>query len=358
MGDGTGIQWTDATWNPLRARHRETGAEGWACVKVSPGCVNCYSKVMNQKQRFGKGTGLDYTVPALAQVEPYLDEATLTQPLRWRNPRRIFVCSMTDLFGDWVTDEQIDRIFAVMALTPQHTYQVLTKRPERMRAYLTTDDRDEAIGWKAHDLYEHHGGAYEVANGLLHPRIHGMRSVWPLPNVWLGVSVESQQYADERIPLLLDTPASVRFLSCEPLLEAVDLTDLDYRVTLARYYPDYAKPKHPHDPEIRYDVLAGHMKGPDDTGLPKVDWVIVGGESGKGARAFDLAWARSLVQQCQDAGTAVFVKQLGSKPYESPDRDGGTGYMVHLRHPHGGNPEEWPEDLRVREWPGMREDVR
>lgn len=143
MGDKSAIEWTDATWNPLRARDHETGAEGWACVRVSPGCVNCYAATLNETQRWGRGTGRDYVVGALERVETYLHDETLTQPLRWRKPRMIFVCSMTDLFGEWVPDEAIDRVFAVMALSPQHKYQVLTKRPERMLAYIASKDRDE-----------------------------------------------------------------------------------------------------------------------------------------------------------------------------------------------------------------------
>lgn len=326
MGDKTGIQWTHvpghggATWNPLRARHRETGAEGWACVKVSPGCVNCYSKVMNEDQRFGRGTGLDYTVPALAQVKTYLDEETLIQPLRWQKPRGVFVCSMTDLFGEWVTDEEIDRVFAVMALLPQHLFMVLTKRPERMRTYVS------AIPV----------GVERIANSLGRGRYHALTSAmwqakprknepdyrppWPLPNVWLGVTVEDQARADERIPLLLDTPAAVRFLSCEPLLGPIEFSNVSGRADAVR--------------QLGRPALAG------------IDWVIVGGESGASARDFDLAWARSLRKQCAAVDVAFFMKQLGSEPVWE-------GGRLRTRHPHGGKPEEWPQDLRVRQWPGV-----
>lgn len=136
----TGIAWTDATWNPLRARPFvvEAGkADGWHCEHVSEGCRNCYAETLNVAQRWDRGTGLAYTRPNREKVEVYLDEATLTQPLRWRKPRKVFVCSMTDLFGEWVTDEMLDRVFAVMALRPDVVFQVLTKRPERMRAYVS-----------------------------------------------------------------------------------------------------------------------------------------------------------------------------------------------------------------------------
>jgi protein gp37 len=356
MGDSTGIQWTDATWNPLRARHRETGAEGWACVRVSDGCKHCYAATLNESRRWNRGTGLDYTVPALAQVEPYLDEATLTQPLRWRKPRRIFVCSMTDLFGEWVTDAEIDRVFGVMAATPQHTYQVLTKRPERMREYVARAPKDDSERFAvidnssgAHFRVDRWSAEFEKVRAL-NPREHPEEwdpREWPLPNVWLGTSVEDQERADGRIPLLLDTPAAIRFLSCEPLLGPVDLERI---------------------PTLRgreLGALSGIEYSMETTEVirewPTVDWVIVGGESGPGARPFDLAWARSLVRQCQDAGVPVFVKQLGSRPGEQVHAAGWcdesqkfscTGFHgPRLKHNHGGNPGEWPEDLRVREWP-------
>lgn len=335
MGDGTGIQWTDATWNPLRARHLETGAEGWSCGRVSPGCKNCYASTLNETQRWSRGTGLDYTVPNLERVEHYLDARTLTQPLRWKKGRRVFVCSMTDLFGEWVTDEQLDRVFAVMALTPEHTYQVLTKRPERMQAYLSKPGDELADRWHAANR------AMAAPTGIVDGYGPGDRSMWdpPLPNVWLGASVEDQVRADERIPLLIQTPAAVRFLSCEPLLGRIEFADVSGRSDAVEQWGQRA--------------------------LTGIDWVIVGGESGAGARPFDLAWARSIVEQCQTVDVAVFVKQLGAKPVDDPRaptgqfRDGPNGSReyeytatgVRLKHNHGGNPDEWPEELRVREWP-------
>ena len=323
----TGIQWTDETWNPIRARRTWPDGEslrGWHCERVSPGCENCYAETLNEK-RFG--TGLGYTRPSRDMVSIYLDERTLSQPLHWRKPRRVFVCSMTDLFGEWVTDEMLDRVFAVMALTPHITYQVLTKRPEQALAYLTQPDVVGDVEGEADALAGafgwHHSGDWS----------------WPLPNVWLGVSVEDQRRADERIPVLMDTPAAVRFLSCEPLLGAVDLSHW-----------------------VGCEICGKAL--PCDCGFheePALDWVIVGGESGAGARPCDLAWVRSIVSQCQTAGTAVFVKQLGAKPCEAHERwsdDRGsmvTSYpdvqWVKLRDRHGANMSEWPEDLREREFP-------
>lgn len=351
MSDGTHIEWTDASWNPLRAWGNDRERLGWACEKVSDGCKHCYAETINKRL----GTGLPYAVGVVAQSggEHYLDEGALVKPLHWKKPRRIFVCSMTDLFGEWVSDEQIDRIFAVMALTPQHTYQVLTKRPERMRAYLNWTDpsgsvRAEAIGYAAMSIYEEHGGDFSVANQMI---LGGNCSrteplqYWPLPNVWLGTSVEHQEAADLRIGELLACPAAVRFLSCEPLLGPVDITAIDKT----------------HESDPGFSALSC---GPDDEGTidTVIDWVIIGGESGGNARPMDIAWARSLVSQCRAAGTAVFVKQLGAKPesdYLIPTgksatvTSSGDKWTYHLRSRKGGDMAEWPEDLRVREFPAV-----
>jgi protein gp37 len=332
MGDKTGIQWTDATWNPLRARHKETGAEGWACVKVSPGCVNCYAMTLNQTKRWGRGTGEDYTVPALEKVEHYLDPKTLMEPLRWQKPRKVFVCSMTDLFGEWVTDDQLDQVFAVMALSPQHTFQVLTKRPERMRRYVSAAETPARVWAKMLDFpetlsdaaawaYHHHG-----IESLGAPNISAWP--WPLPNLWLGVTAEDQEHADVRIPLLLATPAVVRFVSYEPALGPIDFGPARPRLGARAYYAN-------------------------EPGRPGLGWIIVGGESGPGARPFNIAWARSVVVQGREAGVAVFVKQMGSKPFLTvPDIEAGDPvFDLKLKHNHGGDPYEWPEDLRVRQFP-------
>jgi protein gp37 len=363
----TGIQWTDETWNPLRARHLETGAEGWACVRVSPGCVNCYAATLNESQRWNRGTGEDYTVPGLARVETYLEEKTLGQPLRWSKPRRVFVCSMTDLFGEWVTDGQIMRIFMVMAEARQHTFQVLTKRPERMRDFFTRwmdltgesrepqmvrgpdatrerhpSGRGQLFAAYLEALAEPHGGqppegaAWPTFDWMEGPRWWGFQ---PPFNVWLGVSAEDQERADERIPLLLDTPAAVRFVSAEPLLGPIDFSRIDTG-ELWEGVPLRASALHPAQ-------LLKRERG--------LDWVIVGGESGPRARPFDLAWARSIVEQCRAAGVAAFVKQLGSNPRQqhwSSDSRRDLGVRpLRLKHNHGGTWDEWPEDLRIREWP-------
>jgi protein gp37 len=247
MSDKTGIEWTDATWNPV------TG-----CTKVSEGCDHCYAETI--AHRFA-GTK---AYPDGFAVTPRPER--LEQPLRWKRPRRIFVNSMSDLFHKEVADEYIARAFAVMFLAPQHTFQVLTKRSGRMRALLSSH---EFVLLVDRALYEEFGQS-KPQEALRY---------WPLPNVWLGVSVESQKWADVRIPILLDPklPAAVRFLSCEPLLGPVDL-GIWFR------------------------------RAPDPEGI---NWVIVGGESGPGARPMHPDWARSLRDECQQAQVPYLFKQWG-----------------------------------------------
>jgi protein gp37 len=238
----------------------------------------------------------------------------LDEPLHWRRPERVFVNSMSDLFHPDVPDEFIDQVFAVMMLAPQHTFMVLTKRPERMAKYFRLYNRDEKIGHEAMYLYEQFGGRGDcsLAAGLIYgpgkisnlPHIPPHPEAWPLPNVWLGVSVENQRAADERIPLLLQTPAAVRFLSCEPLLGPVDLTP---------YLEPYVRTKH--DGSRRGTVWAD----------PGIDWVIVGGESGPGARPMHPDWVRGIRDQCVGAGVAFFFKQWGEwVPFEHR----GNGFCV------------------------------
>jgi protein gp37 len=214
----TKIEWTDETWNPV------TG-----CVKVSPGCKHCYAERFAERFRGTPGH------PFFAGFDPLLRPERLDQPFRWRSPRMVFVNSMSDLFGDFVPDAFIEKVFAVMARTPQHTYQVLTKRADRMRAWM------DQHGWAAQCV-----------------------------NVWSGVSVEDQEHGLPRVEALRRTPAAIRFLSVEPLLEA--LPELD---------------------------------------LTGIHWVIVGGESGPGARPLDPAWVREIRDVCGRAGVPFFFKQWG-----------------------------------------------
>lgn len=300
----TAIQWTDETWNPV------TG-----CAKVSPGCAHCYAETV--AARFWptqypqipieKPSDLDATC-TFTRDRQFTDvqchEDRLDQPLRWKKPRRIFVNSMSDLFHEAVPDVFIERVFSVMALSERHTFQVLTKRPARMLAWFRA---------RRHDVKNYVILQTEKAGECLyaHP--------WPLPNVWLGVSVENQHFADERIPLLLQTPAVVRFISAEPLLGPVDLS--------CGYW----------------------LECEPGLSLPTLDWIIVGGESGKGARPCDVQWVRSIVRQGQRSRLPVFVKQLGAN-VQDEDQDEQPG-MVVLRDRKGGDPNDWPIDLRVREFP-------
>ena len=298
MSAQSSIEWTDRTWNPV------TG-----CTKVSAGCKNCYAETI--AKRFWKGR-------KFTNVRCHEDR--IDDPLKWRKPCRIFVNSMSDLFHEDVPYDFIVRVLDVMHEARRHTFQVLTKRSQRMIEVMR---------------------AYTCAAPQNLP-----------PNLWLGVSVENQAAADERIPILLKAPAAVRFLSCEPILGELHLSQW-LESELDRYCRD------------------------DCFGIPvnanraKVDWVIVGGESGPGARPCDVEWIRSIVKQCKAAGIPVFVKQLGANiiagnpcdpidqfpndalPRFSQGPDEFTA-QLHLRDRKGGNPAEWPADLRVREFPKVR----
>ncbi|WP_136246063.1 DUF5131 family protein [Mycobacterium intracellulare] len=261
MGDNTGIEWTDATWNPV------TG-----CAEVSPGCDHCYAKTFAERWR---GTPGHYFERGF-DVHLRFDKIGL--PLRWQKPRRIFVNSMSDLFHDAVHDIYIAQVFAVMAYAHWHTFQILTKRHGRMRSLLTSDqflDRFDREYCRIPDLNDRYPDLeYAPPHHVSH------LADGPLSNVWLGVSTEDQQWANIRIPALLDTPAAVRFVSAEPLLGEINLhTD------------------------------------PLEAGSPfwgsKLDWVIVGGESGRNARPMHPDWARSLRDQCELAGIAFLFKQWG-----------------------------------------------
>jgi protein gp37 len=234
MGDGTKIEWAEASWNPIRARDRNSGKLGWFCEIITPGCENCYAQGINRRL----GTGLPYLRGLRGGVQVFLDEKILTLPLRWKLPRRIFVCSMSDLFGEFVSDEMLYRIFDVMEQCPHHTFQILTKRAPRMRDWFR--EQDDLI-WSPN----------------------------PPPSwIWAGVSVEDQRRADERIPLLLDTPAAVRWISAEPLLEGIDI---------ARYLRRMVVRPNEELTERMIEEGWSHPGGQGDH--PGIDWVVVGGES-------------------------------------------------------------------------------
>jgi protein gp37 len=298
MSDNSAIEWTDSSWNPIRARNLKTGKIGWYCEHKTTGCEFCYAEGMNKRL----GTGLPFKPGHRKDVEIFLDEKTLIAPLKWKRPRMIFVCSMTDIFADFVTDAWIEIVFNVIAQAPQHKFQILTKRPERMLHFLTDPNRRFC-----HQLCDGMGCNY---CGDYDGRVPWKG--YELTNIWLGVSCETQTEADDRIPLLLQTPAHTHFISAEPLLGPIELW---------------------------------HVSDHAEFSYPGLDWVIVGGESGPQSRPMDIDWARSIVAQCREAGIYCFVKQLGSKPM----LHGFKG--IPLKHGKGGNPDEWPEDLRIREMP-------
>lgn len=275
MSGNTSIEWTERTWNPL------TG-----CTKVSPGCDNCYAKAMHE--RFNGAGSFD-------KVTLHYDR--LDQPTRWRKPSKVFVNSMSDLFHKDVPDEFIAEVFAVMSLAPQHTFQLLTKRHGRLRSLLNSPEFEPMVRDYAH--------AMKYSGDRPNPRMDDRNyQTWPLPNVWLGVSVEDQKWADARIPALLGTPAAVRWISAEPLLGAVDLGRwLNVEGTLVcgcGQAPDGAPGAH------------GCSSACMELEPSALDWVVVGGESGPGARPMHPAWARSLRDQCEEAGVPYLFKQWGA----------------------------------------------
>lgn len=326
MADRSNIEWTDASWTPIRAQHKATGKVGWHCTHATPGCVNCYAEGLNKRL----GTGLAFKPGHAGEIELFLDEEMLLAPLRWKKPRMIFVCSMTDLFADFVPDEWIDKLFAVMALTPHHTYQVLTKRSARMRSYCTTPGAYRRIGALICDMaIDLRLDVVLIAPGTDERQAPPGRRVhldrWPLPNVWLGVSAEDQQRADERIPDLLATPAAIRFVSAEPLLAPIDFEpwlnwkDLGAEVDGKSWgcqgcddgCPSCPQGKaHYHVEEGPWDEAEGHPEWVTATRVT-LDWIIVGGESGREARPMHPDWARQIRDQCAAAGTAFFFKQWG-----------------------------------------------
>lgn len=241
VADRSAIEWTEATWNPTRG-----------CTKVSEGCEHCYAESFAERWRGLPGH------PYEQGFDPRVAPAMLLMPLRWRRPRLVFVNSMSDLFHDAINDDYIAQVFAVMGAAPQHTFQVLTKRHARMRSLVNQQRFRKLVMSHLHD----------PRLGAVSPRA----SQWPFPNVWLGVSVENQHWADIRVPALIATPAAVRFLSCEPLLGPVHV----------------------------------------ESYLANLHWVIAGGESGPGARPMHPDWARSLRDQCAAANVAYFFKQWGA----------------------------------------------
>lgn len=329
MAEHTAIEWTDATWNPV------TG-----CSVVSPGCTNCYAmKLAGTRLRLHPSraglTAMGKAGPVWTG-ETRFNEAWLDQPLRWRRPRRIFVCAHGDLFHESVPDAWIDKVFAVMALAPWHTFQVLTKRAGRMRAYLDAvgADYDEFALFRWADA----GGRLceDGDRGF----VSIMNAGWPLPNVWLGVSAEDQTRADERIPDLLATPAAIHFLSCEPLLGPLIVPRYirlhrDLRGDFPVGHHTFAKAglhRVERNCHGARSIVAenGRKLGvkPHECEDVDIGWAIAGGESGPGARPMHPDWPRALRDQCQAANVPFFFKQWGEwGPDDGPPGDGRDAIM-------------------------------
>lgn len=350
------IEWTESTWNPIAG-----------CTPVSPGCLNCYAATMANRLHGMTLAGRKvpgYESPPITSLRDgrqvfngtvRLLPERLDEPLKRRTPTIWFVNSMSDLFHESVPFEYIDRVFAVMALCPRHTFQVLTKRAERMAEYLNRreiskawtpsvrfgDGGSDAAKWKT-PCDRVYSTAWEMKGKDAAPSL-----VWPLPNVWLGISAEDQTRLDERLVHLLAFPAAVRFLSCEPLLGPINL--------------------------------------PGDVRRRGLGWVIIGGESGPKARPCRVRWISHLVNQCSRLKIPAFVKQLGGFVVDRNDagfdaedwteEDGtpveksawpcsvldvepldpmmyqGAPVRVRLADRKGGDMREWPMDLRVRDMP-------
>lgn len=310
-----GISWTDVTWNPVRG-----------CARVSLGCG-------------GSDGGGCYAAGKITLVPEALE-----QPLHWKKPRKVFVNSMSDLFHEGVPDEFIEYVFGIMALAQQHTFQILTKRPERLAHWFRgpvgdIESREDAVQraaeFKGKMVWDGRGNDPYLYDRATKESVANRRKWpgWPLPNVWLGASVENQEAANERIPLLLQTPAAVRFLSVEPMLGMVGL----HRIP----DPQLTSPNFPGG--IPFDALSKKGGIAYHAGLG-IDWVIVGGESGQHARPMHPDWARSIRDQCQEAWVPFFFKQWGEggptaehgfgdqRPLETCTFSNGDGTGVEVTH--------------------------
>jgi protein gp37 len=366
----TSIEWADHSINPIKFKLAIAEAVKPVlvnmCTVCSDGCKFCYS-ASNTRRFWPKAAGAfpGYTAQALKLGEFVIDPTKLQEVIRRRKPTRYFWCDMTDMFHPSVPFELVDQCFAAMALTPHHTHMILTKRPERMAEYFTDLDRRrrecdcdevEHEEFLIQNLFDNNrAGDSDDKDPIYHQSLkwldtYNSRNLgWPLPNVWLGTSVEDQKRADERIPHLLKCPAAVRFLSCEPLLGPVDLCEVRL--------PDAMAVGEVWEPKInaieRYDEDRYYQAGD-----LAINWVICGGESGHGARPCNAEWIRSIVKQCKAADVACFVKQLGANSYVEPydQKPGGNmppRFYLDLNDPKGGDMSEFPRDLCIREMPGV-----
>lgn len=367
MSDGSSIEWTDATW---------TIAVG--CTRVSEGCNACYAISFVHRGLHESHKGLTIVRPKSA-TRPGVDwngkvrtlPENLSQPLQWKKPRRVFVGSMTDLFHHKMPFEYIAAVFGVMAMASHHTYQVLTKRPARMLEFFAwLDEQAKLHHIDALRLARANGGRVKPDPRVLYcveaaaqagvvwmdlASATRAYSKWPLDCVHLGTSVEDQATADERIPLLLQAPAVIRWISCEPMIGWVDL--------------HYAIDARQRDIDHRDGDPSPWAKVPFGVVL---DWVVMGGESGPRARGFKTSWAFNTIEEARGTRTRFYMKQLGSRPYgaSGPGKssvgpkgeprawyfddgrdEGGKLRTYRITARNGGNMSEWPADIRVREAP-------
>lgn len=388
MPQKTPIEWSDYSSNPLYVTRKRDGKRGWHCVHKSDGCRRCYSETLNK--RFG--TGFDYKAGHVKDLDFHLNEKELFEIIKLSErlgkrgeTAKCFVGDMTDIFLDEYTDEMLDKLWATFALSPNITFQVLTKRAERMREWFAEqwqpapaqtfgrfhlpaetvgENRRSQVSRAVDDLVTDLKLVDFDSDDSWTPEgnLKVLQFPWPLPNVWLGVSCEDQKTADERIPLLLQTPAAVRFVSAEPLLGPINLDN-------------------------RFDSFLRHQEPYCSQGRckegPGLSWVICGGESGAQARPCDIDWIRSIIEQCKAANVPCFVKQLGSDPRWHNSWDGQpisedqtdrikatlrfaghteqaisdalanpkTLPRLRLTSRKGNDMDEWPLDLRVRQMP-------
>ncbi len=329
MGGSSNIEWTERTWNPVVG-----------CTKISPGCAHCYAEVMANRLKAmalkdiadGKDPGRKrHYIDAIDDKGRWTGKLipvpeAVSDPFGWKKPQMIFVNSMSDLFHEDVSFEFIDQVFATIYNAQWHTYQVLTKRPERMLEYLQSDPVTRIAAWAFSQWTRL--CPERAATGLLQnvDLANDIADQWPFRQLWLGTSCETQKEFDARVPLLEQCPAGVRFVSLEPLL--------------------------------------GPIKLPNQCQL---DWVIVGGESGHGARLCRVNWIWSIIERCLSIGIPCFVKQIGSNPQfdgsmcrDCADADGTCptrGFACELKDKKGGDPAEWPAAFRVRQMPTPRSEA-
>lgn len=335
----TSIEWTDVTWNPTDG-----------CKVCSPGCSNCYAmrfagRFAKPGERYHGLVSIGKNKRSIWTGEARLDAGKLAKPLRWRKPRRVFVNSMSDLFYEGFSNEQIAAVFGVMAAAPQHTFQVLTKRAKRMRewfGWLGDAIEEGAVEWAGREcgvtidhamrdclleyLDETACDALSGHYGCCHLGLTtNTARCWPLPNVWLGTSTENQEAADERIPDLLATPAALRFLSIEPMIGAVDLCKW-FRDD-GQFGSGQTRPRATHQGaatpgqeataqgavSAAGNVTEPHL-GPNghraESPSSRLSWVIAGCESGPGSRVCKVEWLRFIRDQCAAAGVPFFLKQI------------------------------------------------